>query len=257
MKRKKIYLIISTAILVITAAWFINSYFNSASYFLSKLPEQYTGYKPLNTKIESAHHEIVTLFTGGRAKFIYRDTINNVLIIARTDVQYPENKNPVITTTYYRLDNKGTLLDTLKNSSGNFGSNSTEINPITVYSSETGYYNWKNPKSFIQIEYFLKQEYSGERGPAIMAPAPMTFPANWKGIGYFSLHFPNDTIHFKHPIYYFPGPKTGFLKEHYGNELWGKLDLFTVPGFKFQLLTVGFDNDNVHELDGCYLVKTR
>ena len=354
MKRKKIYLIIISAILVITAAWFVNSYFNSASYFLSRLPEQYKSYKPLNATIKSAHHQIIPLFVGGRAKFIYQDTTNNILIVARMDVVSPENKNTITTMTYYRLDNKGTLLDTLRNSddsddfavafnghllydnyytnyfkSGSLekqsyidvnkdlsldqatlntilqrlrndadsmkidyisttASNATiylfsikgkvkrafvpehsninldskyqgdviQVDPITVYSSEAGNYNWQDPKSFIQIDYFLKQEYNSERSSSFMASAPMTFPENWKGVGYFSLHFTNDILHFKHPIYYFPGPHTGYGKEYYGNEQWGKLDLFMIPHFGFQLLTVGFDKDEIHDLDGCYLVKS-
>lgn len=137
-----------------------------------------------------------------------------------------------------------------------FGTRFRTLIPITAHSYEDGRrYNWTGEKSPLRIRYFLREDYNPARRAGIMAPAPTNTPANWDGTGYFSLTFPNDSLVFKHPCQYYP--KNGSWPAFYESYKWGKLDYFPLPGCNFQLLTVGYDTDYVHSLDGCYVVVVK
>jgi cell division protein FtsB len=107
---------------------------------------------------------------------------------------------------------------------------------------------------FMQVNYFLKEEYYGTRNPAFMSPAPMSRPAHWRGTGYYSISYTDDVLYFKHPLNYYPDKTSNIPKPHYRNISWGKLNFFWYPPLTFQLLTVGYDNTDRHALDGCYIV---
>ena len=357
MKKKRLLVTIGLpVILIIVIGGLVYSYFTSASYFLSRLPEKYKSYPALTHKIVSANHEIKTLFRHGRTKTVYIDTVHNVLVIERIDEIKPEKEGGAysLIVTYYRLDAKGNLLDTLRENSAvqdlgvefssyllydeyytdylrsgslikrpfidiNRDSSMTipqlrkiigplrsaagavdvqtesldgsyrkvfnyaikgkiyrvfapienDINtdskyenalkqtgPLSATSSKEGY-GWKRNLLSVHLDYFLKQQHTGSSSTGFMASAPMSFAENWSGIGYFSINFQNDTLKFRHPMFYYPN---GFFEKEstdYGNDQWGKLDFFSIPGFDFQLLTVGYDTEYYHELDGCYLILTR
>lgn len=358
MKRKKMFLQFTLILIILAiAAWLINNYFNSAGYFLSKLPEEYASIPTLNNQINSSHHQIRPLFKGGKVKDINLDSLHQVTVVQRMDESSSEHSNTELNITYYRLDNKGKLIDTLFETSANdqFGeefagylmypdhyttyllsgglqkrayiesnrdltmdpkslkelltrnaqaseviySNYTmndgspkdlfvfvinkqlhrvfvkqrdaydlgnkyenkayvPISSLTVYNHETDMpYDWKSKNAPIHLDYFLKQEYHGATSPAFMSPAPMSRPKNWEGIGYLSIPFANDTLRFKHPMYYFPNKDWKRVGPYYQNNQWGKLDFFKIPGASFQILTVGFDTGNRHDLDGCYLIIDR
>lgn len=132
------------------------------------------------------------------------------------------------------------------------------LGAVTASSQETGRpYNWTGENVPLRIDYFLKEQYNRKRKPAFMAPAPITRPASWDGVGYFSLRYPDDTLVFKHPIYLYPNEDSSPPVPYYDNQKWGKLDYFIPPDFDFQLLTVGYDTDYQHRLNGCYLVLPR
>ncbi|TDQ08301.1 hypothetical protein [Pedobacter metabolipauper] len=342
------YLLIIITVLAVILGFLIRRYFRSEGYFLSRLPEKYKSYPSLNENIKSASYQVKPLFTGARPKTIYRDSVNNVIIVERMEEfkGKEEYQGSVLSITYYRINYKGEALDSLneKSDSKDFGyefsghllyedgySNylrngskaklpykdinkdlTTGIEALTslirelreqadavkvddrgefriyaisidgqvqrVFSSGTSkidvpykfqnnfhliaaetdaqggnWYDWQNINSPIHIDYFLKQEYTGTRNPSPFSPAPMTRPANWSGVGYFHLQAGQDTLKFKHPINYFPGGDMA-SKPYFYNGEWGKLDLFKQKMDGFQILTVGYDNDHVHELDGCYLV---
>lgn len=135
-----------------------------------------------------------------------------------------------------------------------FENNFHELLPVTDYSHETGlkHYAWENPKSAITIDYFLKQHYQSGSYFS-MAAAPTTRPARWYGMGYFQLKIGADIIKFKHPISYFLSGSSS-SDGYYHNGEWATLDLFNQHMSGINILTVGFNNNHVHELDGCYLV---
>lgn len=135
-----------------------------------------------------------------------------------------------------------------------FEHNFHELLPVTDYSHQTGlkHYAWENPNSAISIDYFLKQRYQSGTYFS-MAAAPSTRPARWYGMGYFQLKIGTDSLKFKHPISYILSgsvPSGGY----YDNGEWGTLDLFNQQLSGINILTVGFNNNHSHELDGCYLV---
>lgn len=133
-----------------------------------------------------------------------------------------------------------------------------QMNPITGHDYGTDRpYDWKNKNQPLQLDYFLKQEYHSASSPGFMSPAPTSRPENWEGIGYFSIPFTHDTLKFKHPLYFYPNKDWPRVGPYYENNKWGKMDFFKVPGAEFQILTVGFDTGNVHDLDGCYLIIGR
>ncbi|RZJ82166.1 MAG: hypothetical protein EOO47_01625 [Flavobacterium sp.] len=115
------------------------------------------------------------------------------------------------------------------------------------------FYNWANKKAPIYIDYFLKQQYNSASSSGPFSPAPTSRPANWEGIGYFNIPLGTDTVKFKHVINYYPQKDSGF-KPYYNNYHWGQLDYFESPNYDFKIITVGYNNDHVHELDGCYLI---
>lgn len=135
-----------------------------------------------------------------------------------------------------------------------FEDNFHELLPVTDYSHQTGlkHYAWENPKSAITIDYFLKQRYNSGTYFS-MAAAPSTRPARWYGLGYFQLKIGIDIIKFKHPISYLLSGNESSGGYYYNGE-WGTLDLFNQQMSGINILTVGFDNNHSHELDGCYLV---
>lgn len=356
--RKKMVIQLILLLVVLGAiAWLVNSYFNSAGYFLSKLPNEYKETPALDTTIQSNHHQIKTLFSGGKVKDIHLDSLHQITVIQRMDEIRPENGNTILKVTYYRLDKTGKLIDTLVETSENdqfveeFGgylmypnyyttyllsgglekrsyvesnrdlsmdqeslralltrnaktadaiysnymmedgktrdlfvfvineqlhrvfvknrdafdlpskySNKAyvQMNPITAYDYSTDRsYDWKNKKQPLQLDYFLKQEYHSASSPGFMSPAPISRPENWEGVGYFSIPFAHDTLKFKHPIYYYPNKDWPRVGPYYENNKWGKMDFFNIPGAEFQILTVGFDTGNIHDLDGCYLIIGR
>lgn len=345
-------------IILALAAWLINNYFNSAGYFLAKLPEEYASTPTLNRQILASRHQIKPLFTGGKVKDINLDSLHQVTVIQRMDEQRSEESNTVLDITYYRLDQTGKLIDSLFETSadedrlgtefagylmypdhytaylisgglekhpyiesnrdltmdqqrlrtlltqksqasavvyanytmdegkpkdffifvidqqlhrvfvkqrdaydlGNkyTNKNYVQVGPITVYDYDTSRpYDWKSKNTPIHLDYFLKQEYHGATSPSFMSPAPMSRPENWEGIAYFSIPFANDTLRFKHPMYYYPNKDWKRVGPYYENNQWGKLDFFKIPGASFQILTVGFDTGNRHDLDGCYLIIDR
>ena len=135
-----------------------------------------------------------------------------------------------------------------------FEHNFKELLPVTDYSHATGlkHYAWEHPKSALTIDYFLKQHYQSGTYFS-MAAAPSTRPARWYGTGYFQLKIGTDVVKFKHPISYL---HSGDLTSdgYYHNDEWGTLDLFNQHLSGFNILTVGFNNNHFHKLDGCYLV---
>lgn len=135
-----------------------------------------------------------------------------------------------------------------------FENNFHELLPVTDYSHRTGlkHYAWENPKSAINIDYFLKQQYKSGTYFS-MAAAPTTKPARWYGMGYFQLKIGSDILKLKHPISYLLSDNLT-SGGYYHNDEWGTLDLFNQPVLGFNILTVGFNNNHFHELDGCYLV---
>ena len=135
-----------------------------------------------------------------------------------------------------------------------FENNFHEVLPLTDYSDRNHFkhYPWDNPKSAIAIDYFLKQDYQSGTYFS-MAAAPSTRPARWYGMGYFQLKIGTDIIKFKHPISYLLSGSSSSGGYYYNGE-WGTLDLFNQPMSGFNILTVGFDNNHFHKLDGCYLV---
>ena len=135
-----------------------------------------------------------------------------------------------------------------------FENNFKELLPVTDYSSHNNFshYSWENPKSAITIDYFLKQEYQSGTYFS-MAAAPTTRPARWYGIGYFRLKIGTDILNFKHPINYLLSENLSSEGYYYNGE-WGTLDLFNEHMSGFNILTVGFNNNHFHQLDGCYLV---
>lgn len=135
-----------------------------------------------------------------------------------------------------------------------FEHNFHEVLPVTDYSHKTGlkHYAWQNPKSAITIDYFLKQNYQSGTYFS-MAAAPTNRPARWYGMGYFQLKIGKDILKFKHPMSYFPSGNSS-SDGYYFNDEWGTLDLFNHPMSGFNILTVGYNNNHFHQLDGCYLV---
>jgi len=135
-----------------------------------------------------------------------------------------------------------------------FENNFHELLPVTDYSAYNHFkhYPWENPTSAIAIDYFLKQDYQSGTYFS-MAAAPSTRPARWYGMGYFQLKIGGDLLKFKHPISYLLSENISSGGYYYNGE-WGTLDLFNqhMPGFN--ILTVGFNNNHFHKLDGCYLV---
>jgi len=135
-----------------------------------------------------------------------------------------------------------------------FEHNFKELLPVTDYSHRTGlkHYAWENPQSAITVGYFLKRRYQSGTYFS-MAAAPATRLPRWYGVGFFQLKIGRDIIKFKHPIsYLLSGASTS--GGYYHNDEWGTLDLFNQPMSAFNILTVGFDNNHFHKLDGCYLV---
>jgi hypothetical protein len=347
MNRKKMYIIILLAS-VVSLGLLVRAYFRSESYFLSRLPKKYNSYPALNEKIKSEDYQIIPLFTGARPRAIYRDSIqNNIIVESVEELKAGQYEQSTYSITYYRINSKGEALDSL-NEAGNiafgrpfnghllyqdtysdylingkhqkvsykninkdlamapealakltsdllsqadavtvyeendpmtyilsvkgevlkmsipkktkiavpseFERNFHHLLPATDYSYETGfkYYDYESPKSAITLDYFLKQKYKSGTYFS-MAAAPVTKPARWYGLGYFKLKIGTAIIKFKHPISYVLAghlPSGGY----YYNGEWGTLDLFNqhMPGFN--ILTVGFDNNHPHHLDGCYLV---
>jgi len=135
-----------------------------------------------------------------------------------------------------------------------FERNFREVLPVTDYSHRTGlkHYAWQNPESAISVAYFLKQRYQSGSYFS-MAAAPMTRLPRWYGMGYFQLKIGTDLIRFKHPISYWISGDTS-SDGYFHNDEWGTLDLFNQSVMGFNILTVGFDNNHFHPLDGCYLV---
>jgi hypothetical protein len=135
-----------------------------------------------------------------------------------------------------------------------FEDNFHRLLPATDYSYATGFkhYDWENPKSAITLDYFLKQHYKSGTYFS-MAAAPVNKPARWYGMGYFNLKIGTDVVKFKHPISYL---LSGSVKSggYYYNDEWGTLDLFNQNMEYFNILTVGYDNNHAHQLDGCYLI---
>jgi hypothetical protein len=349
MQKKKMYTI-ALLLSVVLLGLLIRVYFRSESYFLSLLPEIYKSYPALNEKIKSKNYQIIPLFTGVRPTTIYRDSIQNNLIVQSVEEFKPkEYEETTYSITYYRINSKGEPLDSL-NETGNtdfgrpfnghllyenentysnylkngnknklpykiinkdlampagelsnqvkellskadavtvyeeddpmtlllsvngemvkvyvpkksniavpeeFEHNFHQILPVTDYSPKNNFthYAWDKPESAISIDYFLKQRYKSGTYFS-MAAAPVTKPARWYGMGYFKLKIGTDTIKFKHPINYLLAgnlPSGGY----YHNDEWGTLDLFNQPMTDINILTVGFDNNHAHQLDGCYLV---
>lgn len=355
MKNKKRLVKFTIGVIVSASlAYMIYSYFNSPSYFLSKLPEKYKHFPTLKNQITSAHHEITKLFSGGKVKEVYVDSVHHVLAVTKmTEISKPDQEME-LQMVYYRVGKNGDLIDSLKETSkgemGNaidgqllydeyytnyllsghtdhepyvnynrelqmnpaklqklvdslnvlaqavksdsktdhsilkdvtlfsiglkihrvfttFGSMVTteskfrtafqSIGPITSYFSSNKLYDYTDKHSLMQVDYFLKQQHNNAWSTGYMAPAPMSATANWGGIGYFSIHFPGDTLFFKHPTTYHDDLDFTQKKPYYENNEWAKLDLFMLPGFSFQLITVGYDTDFKDPLDGCYLVKRR
>lgn len=347
MHKKKMYTIV-LIVLVVILGLLIRAYFRSESYFLSRLPEKYKGYPALNEKIKSSDYQIIPLFTGGRPRTIYRDSMTNNIIVERVEEFAPKQyEETTYSITYYRINSKGEPLDSLNetgstafgrpfnghllyedtysdylktgkheklpykvinkdlamtpevlsnltrellsradavtvyeeddpmtfimsvssevykmyipkksniNIPAEFEYNFHELLPVTDYSHQTGlkYYDWESPKSAITIDYFLKQHYQSGTYFS-MAAAPATRPARWYGMGYFELKIGADNLKFKHPISYFSSKKSPSGGYYYNGE-WGTLDLFNAHMSGMNILTVGFDNNHFHELDGCYLV---
>jgi hypothetical protein len=347
MNKKKMYIIILIAS-VVSLGLLVRAYFRSERYFLSRLPNKYKSYPALNEKIKSEDYQIIPLFTGTRPRTIYRDSIQNNIIVESVEEFKPkQDEQPTYSITYYRINSKGYPLDSLNETGSTafgrpfnghllyedsysdylingrnqkvsykninkdlamapqalatltsdllsqadavavyeesdpmtyilsvkgevlqmfipkktkiavpseFERNFHQLLPATDYSLETGfkYYDYESPKSAITVDYFLKQQYKSGTYFS-MAAAPVTKPARWYGLGYFNLKIGTDIIKFKHPISYVLAshlPSGGY----YYNGEWGTLDLFNqhMPGFN--ILTVGFDNNHPHHLDGCYLV---
>lgn len=341
------YIIASTMLIVFLGitAW---RYFRSENYFLSRLPEKYKSYPAVNEKIENTNYQIIPLFTGARPRALYRDSINNNIIVESVEEFKPkEYEQPTYSVTYYRIDSTGKALDSLNETGSTaFGrpfnghllyadhyndylktgkhhkiaykninkdlalapealsillkellskadgvtvyeeenpmtyimsvngevlqvfvpktnsisvpteyeNNFHQLLPVTDYSHKTGlkHYAWDNPKSAITLDYFLKQKY--QSGSYLsMAAAPSSRLARWYGMGYFQLKIGSDTVKFKHPISFLLAdnlPSGGY----YHNGEWGTLDLFNQHMKGFNILTVGFNNNHFHKLDGCYLV---
>lgn len=345
---KKTMYIIFFILLAISLGFLVRRYFRSESFFLSRLPEQYKNYPALNEKVRSKEYQIIPLFTGVRPRTIYRDSINNNIVVQSVQEFAPkQNEASTYSITYYRIDSKGQALDSL-NETGNtsfgrpfnghllyenhyndylkagikqklpyktlnkdlamspkalsqltrellskadavtvyqeddpmtfiisvggevvklfipklskidvpieFENNFHELLPVTDYSHKTGlkHYAWEDPKSAITINYFLKQRYQSGTYFSLAA-APVTQPARWYGMGYFALKIGRDIIKFKHPINYLLS-KTPTADGYYHNDEWGTLDLFNEHMSGFNILTVGFNNNHVQQLDGCYLV---
>lgn len=347
MKKKQMFSVLLIAVLSIVAFFLVRAYFRSEGYFLSKLPQKYKTYPSLNEKIESENFKVITLFTGSRPKQIYKDTINNVLIIEKLEEfkAKSDNENNLLSSTYYRIDKSGKLLDSITTRSDeDFGyehagfilyentystylqNGKTDKIPykiinhdlsmgkdaLTMLLSQTReksvalkvdnegdsiiytafinglvekiytpndmdvaveykfqtnflllpkvneyidgvFYDWQNKKSPIYIDYFLKQHYNSATSPSPFAPAPTSRPANWEGMAYFHVPIKNDTLKFKHIINFYPEENSGFAP-YYNNYQWGQLDFFEAPEYSFKLITVGYDNDHVHQLDGCYII---
>jgi hypothetical protein len=326
----------------------IRAYFRSESYFRSRLPEKYKGYPALNEKIKSKNFQIITLFTGARPRTIYRDSVNNNIIIQSVEEYSPKQyEEATYSITYYRINSKGEALDSLNETGSTaFGSpfnghmlyedsysdylktgkhqklpykninkdlsmtpqalstliremlsqadavkvyeeddpmtyimsvhgevikayipktsnieipaefehNFHELLPVTDYSHQTGlkHYDWENPTSAITVDYFLRQRYKSGTYFS-MAAAPSTRPARWYGMGYFQLKVGTDVLKFKHPISYLLSENFS-SGGYYHNDEWGRLDLFNQHMSGINILTVGFNNNHFHQLDGCYLV---
>lgn len=340
--------IIALIVLTVLLGLLVRGYFRSESYFLSRLPEKYKGYPALNEKVNSENYQIIPLFTGVRPRTIYRDSIQNNLIVESVEEFKPkEYEETTYSISYYRINSKGEPLDSL-NETGNtafgrsfnghllyedsytdylktgnrqklpykvinkdlamaagelsglvrelltkadavtvyeeedpmtfllsvdgemfkvyvpkksniavpteFENNFHELLPVTDYSDHNHYqrYPWDNPKSAITMDYFLKQHYKSGTYFS-MAAAPVTRPARWYGMGYFQLKIGTDTLRFKHPINYLLSENFS-SGGYYFNGEWGTLDLFNQPMSAFNILTVGFNNNHSHKLDGCYLV---
>jgi len=129
-----------------------------------------------------------------------------------------------------------------------------QLTPLTNYKQQGDQYDWGNSHSLIRIDYFLKEEYNPAHGQGYMASAPNATVENWAGTGYFSIPFAEDTLHFRHPFYYYPGDVRFDAKSYYENFKSGELDLFDLAGFNFRLLTVGYGAEDQYGLDGCYLI---
>jgi len=347
MNKQKMY-IVTLLVLTIFLGLLIRSYFRSESYFLSRLPEKYKSYPALNEKIKSADYQIIPLFTGARPRSLYRDSIqNNIIVESVEEFGAKQYEEPTYSINYYRINSEGELLDSLneKGSTGfgrpfnghmlyedgysdylktgkhqkvpynsvnkdlsmtpkalksltsellaradavtvyeeadpmtyivsvngevskvyipkmsnidiptEFENNFHELLPVTDYSDHNHFehYPWENLKSAIAIDYFLKQSYQSGTYFS-MAAAPSTRPARWYGMGYFQLKIGSDLLKFKHPISYFPSGNSSSDGYYYNGE-WGTLDLFNQHMSGFNILTVGFNNNHFHKLDGCYLV---
>jgi hypothetical protein len=347
MNKKKMHLII-LIISVITLGLLVRAYFRSERYFLSRLPEKYKSYPALNESVKSENYQIIPLFTGTRPREIFRDSIQeNIIVQSVEEFKAKQYEEPNYSITYYRINRIGEPLDSLnetgktafgrpfnghllyedsysnylktgthqklpykiinkdllmssekladltrdllaqadavtvyeekdpmtfilsvkgealkiyipKNSKidvpDEFEHNFHTLLPATDYSAKSGFkhYDWENPKSAITLDYFLKQHYKSGTYFS-MAAAPVNKPARWYGMGYFNLKIGTDVVKFKHPISYL---LSGSVKSggYYYNDEWGTLDLFNQNMEYFNILTVGYDNNHAHQLDGCYLI---
>lgn len=347
MKTKPMFVALLIAILALVAFFVIRGYFRSEAYFLAKLPQKYKAYSSLNEKIETENFKVIALFTGARPKQIYKDTVNDVLIIEKMEEfkAKSDNQNNILSSTFYRLDKNGKILGSITTRSDEefgfehagfilyennystflrngqttkipykivnkdlsmskdaltkllsqlretsealkvdyeselkiytaFVNNEVQkiytLNDMDVaveYKFQTNFlllpsvneyvdgtfYEWENKNAPIYVDYFLKQHYNPASSSSPFSPAPMSRPENWEGMGYLHIPLGKDTIKFKHIINFYPEKDSGF-KPYYNNHQWGQLDFFEVPEYNFKIITVGYDNDHVHQLDGCYLI---
>ncbi|RZL21287.1 MAG: hypothetical protein EOO96_24375, partial [Pedobacter sp.] len=112
MKTKPMFVALLIAIVAIVAFFVIRGYFRSEGYFLAKLPQKYKAYPSLHEEIETENFKVIALFTGARPKQIYKDTVNDVLIIEKMEEfkAKSDNQNNILLSTFYRLDKNGKLL---------------------------------------------------------------------------------------------------------------------------------------------------
>lgn len=110
MKNKQLYYSLGLLFLI---TCYLLIYYNSPAYFRSQLPAKYKNYPALSDNVSSSHHEVKQLFSGPPL-FIFYHYLMRLVVISRIEEIPTTGDDYLWDETYYRLDENGKLLDSLR-----------------------------------------------------------------------------------------------------------------------------------------------
>lgn len=111
MKNKQLYY--SLGLISLVACFFL-IYHGTPAYFRAQLPAKYKNYPALSEKMTARHHTVKQLFAGTPLS-IYYHYLMHVVVISKSVKIPTTGLVPSFEQTYYRLDENGKLLDSLRN----------------------------------------------------------------------------------------------------------------------------------------------